>query len=51
MVRNKVFVLVGIAFYINIFTHVHASYMEYSRVQCKHSNVQSTVLFQENKTD
>ena len=44
-----------VAFYIKLFTHFHASYMDYSRVQtkCKHSNLQTIVLYylQENKTD
>ena len=35
----------GIAFYIKLFIHFHASYMEYSRVQCKYANMQSTVLY------
>ena len=35
----------GIAFYIKLFIQFQANYMEYSRVQCKYVNMQSTVLY------
>ena len=33
LVRKKIIVLVGMAFFIKLFPHFDASYMEYSRVQ------------------
>ena len=31
--KKKVLVTVGVAFYLKLFRHLHASYMEYSKVQ------------------